>query len=168
MVKHDLGINKFEAFVLFLTLRKKLDRLFDTDDDEVAFEDLFKALSEFITKVGQKADKPWRGFFSAQAQALMQLSTGMKHHGGMTMAKIDLGLTTKELLSLIPELIGEIWPHYNDDQKISADEGILIAAAMFRALSDPTDDPFVKEFFASQADAFEALAPLFASEEDEE
>jgi hypothetical protein len=161
--KNSVGLSKIDLLLLLWSLRQKLNKAGVKNQDKVALDKLFKAFSEFINKVGRKANEPWQEFFSAQALAMMSLSTVMTHHGGVEMAKIDLGITTKELLALIPGLIGDVWPLYNDDQKISADEGIMIAAVLFRALAEPTDDQYAKAFFLAQAEAFESLAPLFAS-----
>jgi len=48
------------------------------------------------------------------------------------------------------------------------DEGIHIAASVFEALADPTDDEYVKAFFEAQGAALRSLAPLFEPEEKDE
>ena len=84
------------------------------------------------------------------------------------MRKIELGITPKELMAALPSMIAEIWPHYNDDQKISADEGIIIGAIVLEGLAEPCDDEYIKQFFVSQAAALRGLAPLFEPEEEPE
>lgn len=165
--RKELGINKFEVFMLIITLRNQLKYAFGKDENSVAFRTILIALGGFIEKVGQKADPKWRAAFAEQANALQQLGY-LLDNGGIAMKKIELGITGKELFAMLPGLIGEIWPHYNDDQKITVDEGVLIAAAVFDALADPTDDEYAKAFFAAQAGALRAIAPLFEEEEADE
>jgi len=164
--KKSLGITKFEMVFLLWTLRSQIRYAVDKETNTIAFRPLMRSLATFIEKVGKKADKPWRIAFEEQGNALRQLSYALDH-GGIVMKKIELGITPKELMSMLPSLIGEIWPHYQDDKKISVDEGVLIGAAVFEALSDVTDDEYVKGFFGSQGAALRALAPLFEEEDDE-
>jgi hypothetical protein len=164
--KKSLGINKFEMALLLLTLRQQIKYAVDEKSNTIALRPLLQSLATFIEKAGKKAHKPWRPAFDEQGNALRQLSYVLDH-GGIRMKKIELGITPKELMAMIPELIGEIWPHYNDDQKISVDEGVLIAAAIFEALADPTDDEYIKAFFEAQGAALRSLAPLFEEEDNE-
>jgi hypothetical protein len=164
--RKSLGINKIEMVFLVWTLRQQIKYAVDEETNTIALRPLLRALATFIEKAGKKADKPWRIAFEEQANALRQLSYALDH-GGIRMKKIELGITPKELMALLPELLAEVWPHYNDDKKISVDEGVLIGAAIFEALADPCDDEYVKAFFEAQGAALRSLAPLF-EEEDEE
>ena len=158
--KKSLGINHFEMLVLLVTLYNQLKHSVNPGKKNIALKPLLLAMATFIEKAGHKADKEWQTAFSAQADAFRQLSNAL-NPGGIVMKKIELGITPKELIAMIPGLIADIWPLYMDDQKITADEGVLIAAALFDALADPTDDEFIKAFFTAQGAALRALAPLF-------
>ena len=165
--KKSLGISKFEMVFLMWTLKKQIGYAVEKDGKTIALRPLLLSIAAFIEKAGKKADKPWRPVFEEQGNALRQLSYALDH-GGIKMKKIELGITPKEIMAMLPGLIGEIWPHYNDDQKITVDEGVLIGAALFEALADPTDDEYVKAFFAAKGAALRALAPLFEEEEETE
>jgi len=82
------------------------------------------------------------------------------------MAKIKLGITPGELMGMLPGLMKEAWASYADDKQVTADEGVMLAAAILRKMGEASDPPQVKSFFLSQADAFVELAPLL--EEDDE
>jgi hypothetical protein len=165
--KTSLGITQFELFMMIPAARKRIYRLINKTEKSIMVSSTVRVAAEIIEKLGKKANKVWRPVFATQANALNQLAYALDK-GGVKMRKIELGITPKELMAELPMMIASIWPHYNDDQKITADEGLIIAAIVLEGLANPCDDPYIKEFFDSQAAALRGLAPLFEPEEEPE
>jgi len=81
------------------------------------------------------------------------------------MAKIELGISVSEIMSMLPEVLSEAWKSYSDDKKISVDEALLLVGVILREMAEAADDPRVSDFFVAQAEALEALVPFFVEEE---
>jgi len=162
--KKSLGISKLEIILLIPAIRKYIYRCLDKKTGTLHIGAALQATGDLVRKIGKKANKEYRNIFSSQAEALITLGVALNTltaKGESKMAKIELGITPRELLSELPGLVAEIFAHYNDDQKISVDEGILIVASLFEALESASDPVEIKAFFGAQAAALRALAPLF-------
>ena len=81
------------------------------------------------------------------------------------MAKFELGISMGEITGMLPELLAEAWASYNDDKKISVDEGILFVSVVLDQMAKAADDSAVKDFFVAQSAALAALAPFFVEDE---
>ncbi len=158
----SLGISRFELILMIPGVHKKIYRL-TKDAETIRIGAILRVAAEIVETLGRKANKCWNTVFTTQANALNQLAYALDK-GGAEMKKIDLGITPKELMAALPLMVAQIWPHYNDDQKISADEGLIIGAIVLRALANPCDEDAIQDFFNSQAAALEGLAPLFEPE----
>jgi hypothetical protein len=76
------------------------------------------------------------------------------------MRKIELGITVAELMAMLPVILAAAWEQYSDDNKISAGEGVEIAAIILDEMAGAADDPAAQAFFAAQANALRAVADL--------
>lgn len=139
----------------------------------LTFSDILRFLSRFLerlSKVLPKGREKYQRYLAIQAELCNILSempqiSGVKKNGGIAMGKLDLGITSGELVGMVPGIISEIWGHWSDDKSISTDEAMLIVAKLFEKLGEVADPAPVQEFMAGQAQAFAALSEAFAEEE---
>ena len=157
----DLGISKIELALILPGLRKRLKRSLPCGTLN-PIEGLNTA-AWLCGKLAKASKKEYKPLFFGWEEALYSTADLLIKED--IMAKFELGITVGEITAMLPELLSEAWTAYNDDKKISVDEGIFLVATILRKMSDAADDPAVANFFDAQGNALAALAPFFEEEE---
>lgn len=166
-----VGVSKLDVALIILGLRKQIIKRIK--DGAITVGEACEVLSYMFERLGKKSNHQiFRTFCFAQSKSFLDIVPIMNNwlrntEGGIDMAKIQLGITLGEIMGMIPDLISEAWGAYNDDKKITADEGVVLAAVIMEQMGAAADHPEVKAFFDSQGAALRDLAPLLEGVEDE-
>ncbi len=156
-----IGITRFEFLKMLPGLRKRLKRSLSCGNLDVV-EGLI-TVGWLCGNFSRAADDQYEIMFRTIEQSFYKTAEILAKEEKM--AKIELGITVGEIMSMLPEVIAEGWKSYSDDKKITVDEALLLVATILREMAEAADDPKVGDFFVAQAEAMEALAPFFVEEE---
>lgn len=157
----ELGISKLELAIILPGLRKRLKRSLPYGTLNPV--EGLKTIGWLFKKLGKASKKQYEPFFRKQSDVFYCTADLLIKED--IMAKFELGISVGEITSMLPGILSEAWTHYNDDKKISVDEGVLLAATILGEMAKAADDDAVKNFFEAQAAALAALAPFFEEEE---
>jgi len=157
----DLGISKIEMAIILPGLRKRLKRSLPYGNLD-PIEGL-RTVAWLCKKISKASNKEYQPLFMAWEHAMNKTADLLVKED--IMAKFELGITMGEITGMLPELLAEAWASYNDDKKISVDEGILFVSVVLDQMAKAADDTAVKDFFVAQSAALAALAPFFVEEE---
>jgi len=160
-----LGINKLEIALMLPGLNRRFKKAVD-DSGNLDVGNTLRAIGYVFHRLQRAAKKPYKNMLGEQAKAFDTLAELVDIGGQKMGKKFELGITIGEFTAMLPGILSEAWEAYNDDKKISVDEGIELVSFILEKMSEAADDPDVVAFFAAESDALASLAPFFVEDEE--
>lgn len=156
-----LGISKLELLLMLPVLKLRIKKAFP--NDTIYLTEALETIAWLFKRFSRAADKEYEQLFSSWERTFYSMANLLAKEEKM--AKFELGITVGEIVGMLPKLAAEAWGHYSDDKKITTDEGLDFVGEVLRSMADAADEDAVAAFLVAQAEALEALAPLFFEEE---
>jgi len=161
MGKKNLGVTKIEMFLIGIAARKHLKKALKGGTLDVAKG--IRVGSWLAKRLSRASRAEYKDVFTKHSNALEAVAQ-LIDSKEEKMAKFELGITVGEITGMLPTILSEAWAAYNDDKKISVDEGVDLVATILNQMGEAADDADVAEFFFAQAAALSALSPLLEEE----